>query len=786
MKKYREAVALAAILLLGAGCLATGCTGGESNGETVVSETGEAQTAITKTAEQEADEDGYILVWEDEFDGDSLNLEDWNYEYHEPGWVNNELQEYVDSPENVYVEDGHLVIQALKQVAADGTVSYTSGRINTQNKHDYTYGKFEIRAKMPIGAGFLPAIWMMPTDENLYGQWPKCGEIDIAEVLGDKPGTLYSTLHWGYPHMQGQGNYSLTLARFSDEYHVFACEWEPGEIRFYVDGMMYHKETDWYTKRDGFGEVTFPAPFDQPFYLILNLAVGGDWPGDPTEKTTFDEKAQLCVDYVRVYQKAEYDENVEKPVTEVSYREPDETGNYVLNSDFTDESDTLASADGWYFLKAKGGDCSAYTEDGMIVIETVSEGTEDYSVQLVQAEIPMIRGHKYRLSFDMVADETRDAIVAETAPTGGWARYLRDTKFEVSTEWTNYTFDFTMQSEDDPNGRIEFNLGHLGSTATIRITNVRLEFLGEDSMETDENCLPDGNFVYNGEFQEGSDRLDYWTAEACGTADFQVTNVQCVREFAAEVTGTSGENAVTLTQEGLKLYGGKEYRMTFTAHAKGAGEIGIALAGQTFTVSPTPETETYEFCFETPEEMTDTGLVFTFLGEGTLYLDDVSVKEDALLINGDFLGQMTGYEVYAYTETDVYYVVDNLNEQSAFCIRIEDTGDQDWKIQLKQNHITLEEGHTYKLSFEAKSTLDRTIMCALQRDGSSDDDWTPYSGTGYMDLTDEYTTYETTFTMEYPTDTETILSISMGAVLGEQITERHSITIDNILLEEVE
>lgn len=220
------------------------------------------------------------LVWEDNFDGDSLNLNDWNIETHAPGWVNQELQEYVTSTENTYVKDGMLYIRAIKEERG-GQAYYTSGRINTQGKHDFTYGRFETRAKVPSGKGFLPAFWMMPTDENYYGQWPRCGEIDIMEVHGSDLTKSYGTLHFGgsqNSHVQSQGSYTLpgNARNFWEDFHVFACEWEPGEIRFYVDGVLFHKENDWFTaKGDGYEKVAYPAPYDQPFYMILNLAVGG-------------------------------------------------------------------------------------------------------------------------------------------------------------------------------------------------------------------------------------------------------------------------------------------------------------------------------------------------------------------------------------------------------------------------------------------------------------------------------------------------------------------------------
>jgi len=292
----------------------------------------------------------YKLVWEDNFDGTELNRDDWNVELHAPGWVNAEWQEYVDCEDNIYVKDGNLIIQPIK----DENDYYTSGRVNTQNKHDFKYGRFEARLKVPSGMGFLPAFWMMPTDESFYGQWPKCGEIDIMEVMGQSTDTLHGTLHFGEPHAQRQGTYKLQDGDFSKEFHVFACEWEPGEMRFYVDDELYFTEHDWFTKRNGFDEVTYPAPFDQPFYMILNVAVGGSWVGYPDATTKFEENAQMVVDYVRVYQKDSYDENVSKPVKEVVFKESDETGNYVSNGKF-ENIESLEDDTDWKFLLFEGG-----------------------------------------------------------------------------------------------------------------------------------------------------------------------------------------------------------------------------------------------------------------------------------------------------------------------------------------------------------------------------------------------------------------------------------------------
>ena len=329
------ALIMAAAMALSACSTAPEATVAETSAlesETSVSETTVAETTVAETtaAETEATEaptptplppiedpnieppEGYYLVWHDEFDGEELDPTNWAAEYHRPGWVNNELQTYVVDGENYFIEDGDLVIQPLTGTNDNGRAFYTSGRINTYHLHAFTYGRVEARIRVPEGQGFLPAFWMMSDDES-YGTWPKSGEIDIMEILGSDTDTLYGTLHYGNPHLQNQGIYDLPSGDFASEYHVFAIEWEPGEIRWYCDDVCYYTTNYWYSAMDGQEPNEYPAPFNQPFYIILNVAVGGNWPGDPDENTPFDERAQMRVDYVRVFQMDGYDENVSCP-----------------------------------------------------------------------------------------------------------------------------------------------------------------------------------------------------------------------------------------------------------------------------------------------------------------------------------------------------------------------------------------------------------------------------------------------------------------------------------------
>ncbi|MBH1941050.1 family 16 glycosylhydrolase [Mobilitalea sibirica] len=431
-----------------------------------------APTKIEETNQTTVPElEGYTLLWNDEFEGDSLNTDTWNYEPREPGWTNNELQEYTTSTDNVFVEDGRLIIKAIKTTDAAGNDYYTSGKVTTQNKQDFTYGKVVVSAKVPRGQGLWPAIWMMPKVQEFYGEWPKCGEIDIMEVLGHQVDTAHGTIHYGEPHAQQQGTYVLEEGTFADDFHEFSVEWEPGEFRFYIDGNHYKTVNDWFTAVEGEEEKPYPAPFNQPFFVQLNLAVGGNWPGNPDETTDFDN-ALFEVDYVRVYQKPEYDLNVQKPVTILV--EPEAGANYIRNGDFSNAEDLTDDID-WKFLLAQNGEGSAEIKDGMITILSQNAGAVDYSVQLVQPNLAMKKGSKYQVTFDAYASEERDIIVCVSAPDNGWIRYLPDTLLTLSTSMQTYTYTFDMTGKDDPNGRLEFNLGNRGSIADVHITNVRVE-----------------------------------------------------------------------------------------------------------------------------------------------------------------------------------------------------------------------------------------------------------------------------------------------------------------------
>ena len=237
---------------------------------------------------------GYSLAWSDEFNGTSLDPAVWTFETGtgSGGWGNNELEYYTDRSENTSLQNGKLVIHALKE--SFGSAAYTSARIKTQGKKEFTFGRIDIRAILPKGKGVWPALWMLGGNINTVG-WPACGETDIMELLGQEPTKVYGTLHFGSLSNHGQrgSNYVLTTGSFSDQFHVFSLEWKQDQVNFYIDNNLYQT----ITKVD-IG--AYPYPFNAPFFFIFNVAIGGNWPGNPDPTTYLPQ--WMIVDYVRVYQ----------------------------------------------------------------------------------------------------------------------------------------------------------------------------------------------------------------------------------------------------------------------------------------------------------------------------------------------------------------------------------------------------------------------------------------------------------------------------------------------------
>ncbi len=251
-----------------------------------------------------AEGDHWTLTWSDEFSGPNGSAPDpakWTYDIGGNGWGNQELEYYTKRLQNVFVEDGHLVIRAIREdyTGPDGvTRHYTSARLKTQGIFSQAYGRFEARIQIPRGQGLWPAFWMLGEDIGKT-EWPASGEIDIMENIGKEPSQIHGSMHG--PGYSGDRGFTSTFKlpggrHFYDDYHLYAVEWEPRVVRFYVDDKLYAT----------FAPDLLPAGmkwvFDHPFFLLLNVAVGGSWPGAPDATTVFPQT--MLVDYVRVYKKS--------------------------------------------------------------------------------------------------------------------------------------------------------------------------------------------------------------------------------------------------------------------------------------------------------------------------------------------------------------------------------------------------------------------------------------------------------------------------------------------------
>jgi beta-glucanase (GH16 family) len=255
----------------------------------------------TQTSNTTTTSPTYRLVWSDEFsgaDGSAPEASKWSIQTGGDGWGNHELEYYTARSQNVQVQGGNLVITAIKEnyTGPDGVSrNYTSARLETKGMFSQQYGRFEASIKIPKGQGMWPAFWMLGSDIDT-NPWPASGEIDIMENIGKEPAIVHGSLHGpGYAPGNVTASYTLPSGALGDGFHLYAVEWDPQQIRFYVDSTQYATFTPSNLPSGS------PWEFNKPFFILLNLAVGGDWPGAPDQTTQFPQ--QMLVDYVRVYQK---------------------------------------------------------------------------------------------------------------------------------------------------------------------------------------------------------------------------------------------------------------------------------------------------------------------------------------------------------------------------------------------------------------------------------------------------------------------------------------------------
>ena len=437
---------------------------------------------------------GWHLVWNDEFNGKEIDSSKWDFQlgtgsqYGLEGWGNNELQYY--RKENAFVKDGKLVLEARKEDYQG--MAYTSARLRTVKDDGTelftkTYGRIEAKIKMPTGNGIWPAFWLLPATTD-YGTWASSGEIDILEAKGRLPNRVYGTVHFGqaWPgNKYSGGMYKFPSGETIADYHVYSLEWEPGVLRWLVDGNKYYETSQWWSL--GAGEAKpydYPAPYDKPFYILLNFALGGNYDGGVAPEAS-DLPAQMLVDWVRVYDKDEaYATSVTRPTPERDEKsfksfETSDGKNFIFDSSMQDilsdpgnkgmlSNETMdVNNRAWYFLALSdfGGaalssaEKDASTESQGRRVKITNVGNQNYSVQLIQ-HLPVAKGYSYKIEFDAKASSARQiAVKLGGDADNSWAVYSPEYYPQLTSELQHFSYFFTMENDTDKTARLEFNLG---------------------------------------------------------------------------------------------------------------------------------------------------------------------------------------------------------------------------------------------------------------------------------------------------------------------------------------
>lgn len=664
--------------------------------------------------------DGYDLVWADEFNGNygdakvdsntGLNLDNWSYqlgdgsEVGNPGWGNSEKQSYTGDKKNIAVNedldsdgkgDGMLRITASYEEdgykhESESAKDYTSARIRTTSRTNEalfttTYGYIESRMALPATKGAWPAFWMLPQSTDIYGNWPVSGEIDIMETCGAfKDGTnnkACGTLHWGVPEHVYKGSGDVDLKSDYNYFHTYAIDWEPGKITWYYDGVAIHTQQNWESMISGSTDsLSYDAPFDQPFYVLLNLAVDSGQFGGDVNRATFHDDINMYVDYVRAYQKTNgYAESVDRTASDNAKTDWDEYEGVNQIADVTASSldakgfgsDKDSDASKWYLsynANNTGGNAtldSVKDSNGKTWAKVgISEaGSQDYSVQLI-GHYNAKAGYVYKVSFDAYADGN---IVGKSVNTDSkeWAGWSTNgiQSYELSSTPQHVALTFEQKS-DFEKCRIEFNLGSK-ATGNVYISNVKVEIVNPESINGDSGRKPlsNGDVIYNGTFDQGSAHIGGWvaaegttlsvpryTTEKIADSDVSVVDTASTLnkyenlknggvkyyERRAQISSTSG--APCIYQPGIELKA-DGYTLNFDMYSKSTTTVQAAIysvtedgkLGTKMLESPvvnyakTGSVKNYKWAFKTPRALANAALVLTFGDGASVQIDNVSM-----------------------------------------------------------------------------------------------------------------------------------------------------------------
>ena len=706
-------------------------------------------------------------IWSDEFNGNELDSSKWDHqiglgtEYTDTGWGNSEEQYYTDSTENSYVEGGKLTIKAIK----DEELGYTSARIRSTNAetgkkgstyndswalYNNAYGKIEAKIKLPAGKGIWPAFWMLP-ENSMYGTWAASGEIDIMEAKGRLPGEVVGTIHYGgaWPNNTSTGKtYYFDDSTF-EEYHIYGIEWDPDEIRWYVDGELYSTLNNWYAEAGEEGNFPYPAPFDEEFHLLFNMAVGGTFDSEVSSAEVEVDENGVCmdIDYVRWYQReGGYDNwEIEQPETEKDTSETatellalaDEVGNYIKDTDFSEMDTTPKTTDGswtiargnWIALLIPGngnGDAAwsktTIDEKNYLKVQVKNVGSKVYSSQMIQY-FPAVKGYSYEISYKAYTDsaDTKSDINLKIGGDGDndWSTYSGNYTDALSTTPTTYKHSFTMSGATDPTARFEFNLAT--SAGTVYITDVAVKILengiSEDEGQDDaKEPLSDGNHIYNGEFNIGSDGLLYWHWGTNDEANIVKSTIDG-SDFIANVT-----EATSMWQNGMNLLQNDTYKVTADVNSTEAQTLTVSLTKADGTVYASKEVSLnaganeLETELTMPADSTDTTGVFKITFNGAATIDSVKMIRtsnnnldwDSIsfwpLYNGDFFNGTDGWNIWSQGGGGQSNTVGE-DGKLAWTINMPTDGNY-WDIGAESRSMTLTKGIKYKVKFDYEIPVD--------------------------------------------------------------------------------
>ncbi|MCL2287415.1 MAG: carbohydrate binding domain-containing protein [Firmicutes bacterium] len=773
----------------------------------------------------------WTLYWADEFEGDAINTDYWHFQIGHGhnygvgnGWGNYELQFY--RPENISVRDGMMVITAQHHSTpqghpgAPGASVWTSGRLRTTGAVGVstTYGRIEASISLPMGNALWPAFWMMP-ENSIYGGWAASGEIDIMESRGREHDRTSGAIHFGgqWPHNTFTAGY-YRFPNFPDnnirQFHTYAIEWEPGEIRWYVNDTMFMRQNRWHSRSVGQqADFTYPAPFDQDFHIILNLALGGVFDGGAVPDPSIFP-LNMYVEYVRVWHQDTDVRPLRYPIHPDDmaiipqpippeakyYRAP---GGLIWDTNFENVHVRTGGGnpqnpdmpgeplfplfDGWVVGSfAGGGNVSGapvHTIDGERILEVqiAAAGGAAYNNQVLQ-RVSLVQGRHYRLSFDAwaAADRTIQVNIAQGG-VGGWTNHTPGgSPFNLTTTRQSFVRYFTMTNPTQLDARLEINLG--GNANNVFLGNVRLVEVSYIPIPEDDvlkfPLAGSSSLIWNGTFDQGRERMAFWGTQIAADTNANM-GVNPARQFeVSDISGASSPADLILRQNRIPLFN-DTYRLVFDARAAAARDIQFRVVSMatgsvfytgTVPVGTTMERHTVYFTLSgIASGAAGYEMQFQFLFGGStagVILDNVTLVRQTFtdadwsgvtiypFFNGDFFAGLAGWLPNPNSGGAAGFSA----ADGVAAVNVTALGSNPWNVELGRV-FPVQENLGYTVTFEARAAAPRNIQVVVEH--------LPFGGRRIepvVALTTEWQSF--TFTWSEHETRDLALRFHMGQLVG--------------------